>query len=73
MNEDASAGGASEKKIVSEYKHWITEDVSAKGASENFLTRIKEAIKKIVRVKFFSLIYTGPSGQKPRKKITSKS
>ena len=53
MNEDASAGGASEKKIVSEYKHWITEDVSAKGASENFLTRIKEAIKKIVRVKFF--------------------
>ena len=34
------------KKIVSEYKTWITKDVSTGGASEKFLTRIEGAIKK---------------------------
>ena len=42
-----------EDATSAEGKHWITEDVSAGGASENFLTRIEGAIKKIVMVKLF--------------------
>ena len=45
----------------------MTEDVSAGGASENFLTRFEEAIKKNCYSEIISRIHTGPSGQKPQK------
>ena len=51
------------KKIVSEYKHWITEDVSAGGASENFL---EEAIKNSYG-EIISLFHTSSSGQQTQK------
>ena len=46
MNEDARAGDASEKKSKWIQTLQINEDVSAGGASENFLTQIEGAIKK---------------------------